>query len=102
VDTFVIELTDAAQIQHARDLLRGVTTSRAHVMGLIIKERRAYNAAWSYHLDPATIEFFDLATEVCDADMRYVEEHLVDVGGALLPGNRWCPWMSHLTVERAP
>jgi hypothetical protein len=31
-----------------------------------------------------------------------VEEHLVDVGGALLPGNRWCPWMSHLTVERAP
>ena len=50
-------------------------------MGIILKERVKYNPAWSYHLDPTTIEFFDMAMEVCDSNMRYVEEHLHEVGG---------------------
>ena len=48
---------------------------------------------------PDSIEFFDVAAEVCDATMRYVEEHLDEVGGAFLSGNRWCPWGSKLTGE---
>ena len=68
-------------------------------MGIIVKEQAGYNPAWSYHLDSETIQFFELAIEVCDASIRYVEEHLDEVGGSFLPNNQWCPWSSELTRE---
>lgn len=101
-DTFVIKLTDPARIQHARDLLSGVTTQRPGVMGIIVKSPVPWNSPWSYHLDPATINFFDFAIEVCDGSMKYIEDHLAEVGGALLPGNTWCPWGSRLIREVTP
>ncbi|WP_425580386.1 BP74-related protein [Streptosporangium amethystogenes] len=52
------------------------------------------HCGWSYHFDPATLGFFDVAIEVCDATMTYVEDHLDEAGGAFLPGNLWCPWSS--------
>ncbi|QQS45106.1 MAG: hypothetical protein IPM66_14160 [Acidobacteriota bacterium] len=101
-DTFVIKLTDPAKIMHARQLLNGMTTQRPHVMGIIVKSPVPWNAPWSYHLDPVTIDFFDFAIEVCDGSVSYIEEHLAEVGGALLPGNRWCPWGSRLIREVTP
>ncbi|ASU83850.1 calmodulin-binding protein [Nocardiopsis gilva YIM 90087] len=96
-DTFVFKLTDAAKIKEARNMLAN-GESRS-VMGVIIKRSAPYNPPWSYHLDPKTVEFFDQATEVCDASIQYVEDHLDEVGGAFLPGNRWCPWSSELVRE---
>jgi hypothetical protein len=96
---FVIRLKSPAQIRHARALLAGTTTERRHVGGIIIKRPAAYNPRWSYHLAPKSIEFFDFAAEVCDANMLYVQQHLSQVGGAFLPGNRWCPWSSTLVRE---
>ena len=58
-----------------------------------------YNPRWSYHLDPASISFFQCAIEVCDASPQYVEEHLSEVGGAFLPGSTWCPWSSRVAEE---
>lgn len=98
-DRFVIKLTEQEKITHARALISGQVSEQRSVMGIIIKERVKYNPNWSYYLDPTTIEFFDMAMEVCDSNMRYVEEHLDDVGGAFLPENRWCPWNSELTRE---
>ncbi len=95
----VLKLTDPAKIQHARDLVSGATTDSPHVIGTIVVGTAAYNPAWSYHYDPATVGFFDAATEVCDASISYVEEHLSEVGGAFLPGNTWCPWTSRLVRE---
>ncbi|WPB77176.1 hypothetical protein KYC5002_50385 [Archangium violaceum] len=43
--------------------------------------------------------FFDVAIEVCDADMGFVQEHLDEAGGAFLPGFLWCPWNSRLKRE---
>lgn len=97
--TAVIKITDPATIQHARNLLRGTTQERPHVAGKIVKSPAPYNRKWSFHLDPASITFFELAIEVCDASIPYVEEHLDEVGGAFLPGNRWCPWSSRLVRE---
>jgi hypothetical protein len=98
-DRFVIKLVDQEKINHARDLLAGITSKKPSVMGTIMKLKENYNANWSYHLIPESISFFDVAIEVCDANMRYVEEHLGEVGGAFLPGHRWCPWQSQLTKE---
>jgi len=98
-DLFVIKLTDSNLIQEARNILNNVQTDATHVNGIIIKEPVNYNPSWSFHYDPSTIEFFENAMEVCDASIAYVEEYLDEVGGALLPDNRWCPWSSELTRE---
>ncbi|MGH9934797.1 MAG: hypothetical protein ACREAM_01045, partial [Blastocatellia bacterium] len=101
-DLFVIKLTDPVKIQKARDILSGKEKDARHVSGLIVKQPACYNAPWSYHLDPQSIEFFSFAIEVCDGAMGYIESHLDEVGGALLPGNRWCSWGSRLVREIPP
>lgn len=100
--TFVIKLTDAAKIREARDLLSGKKKTGGHVMGTIIKSPVSYNQPWSFHLDPDSITFFQIAAEVCDASIQYVEDHLEEAGGEFLPGNRWCPWCSRLVEEVNP
>ena len=97
-DTFVIALTDPATIAEARALASGQEPSK-HVTGLVVAEVVPYNAPWSFHLDPASISFAEMSVEVCDAATSYVEEHLAEVGGAFLPGRRWCPWSSRVIEE---
>lgn len=98
-DRFVIKLVDQEKINHARNLLAGNTTERPSVMGTIVKSKQNYNPDWNYHLAPESVSFFEVAVEVCDANMRYVEEHLDEVGGSFLPEDQWCPWSSRLTKE---
>jgi len=99
--TFVMRLTDPVKI-HARDILAGEKSDSPHVTGTIVQAPACYSQPWSFHLDSVSISFFDLATEVCDASITYVEQHLAEVGGAFLPGNTWCPWGSKLVQEIAP
>ncbi|WP_437727156.1 BP74-related protein [Sorangium sp. So ce861] len=96
---FIFETTDEARIAHARRILSGEEPHEVHVMGRIVKRPAPYNPGWSYHLDPATIAFFSVAIEVCDASATYVEDHLDEACGAFLPGCHWCPWSSKLTRE---
>ncbi|MBJ6765947.1 calmodulin [Myxococcaceae bacterium JPH2] len=96
---FIIELNDENTINHARRILSGEEKNEVHVHGRIIKRTQPYNPKFSFHLDPATIRFFSMAIEVCDADMVYVEDHLDEAGGAFLPGGHWCPWSSTLARE---
>ncbi|MEO3871143.1 calmodulin-binding protein [Nonomuraea sp. B12E4] len=98
-ERFVVQLTNPDRIQHARDLLSGATTDRPHLLGRIIKRSAPYNPRWSYHLNSDTVDFFDVAIEVCDATIPYVEDHLDEAGGAFLPGLVWCPWTSRLVRE---
>jgi len=97
--TFTIMLTDTARIQEARDIISGVQTEKVRVMGTIIKAPAFYNPHWSYHLDPASIEFFEVAVEVCDAHPQYVEQHLEEACRAFLPGCVWCPCASVVIGE---
>ncbi|WP_431686809.1 calmodulin-binding protein [Hahella sp. NBU794] len=97
--TFVIQLTDKAKIQQARDILANGQEDFYHVMGYVTPSPTPYNPRWQYHLDTDTISFFEFSIEVCDASMQYVQEHLNEVGGAFLPGNIWCPWSSKLVRE---
>ncbi|MEV4289356.1 calmodulin-binding protein [Nonomuraea bangladeshensis] len=98
-ENFVVQLTDPAKIQHARDLISGTTTDKPHVFGRIITRPAPYNPHWSYQLNPDTVSFFDVAIEVCDATIPYVQDHLDEAGGAFLPGLVWCPWTSRLVRE---
>ncbi|NMO18100.1 calmodulin [Pyxidicoccus fallax] len=96
---FIFEVTDEATIKKARDILAGRETSETHVMGQILMGQKPYNPNFSFHLRPESIRFFQMAIEVCDANMRYVEDHLDEAGGAFLPGRIWCPWDSRLKRE---
>lgn len=99
---FIFEVTDSAMIQKARDILSGKEKFEVHVHGRLVKRRQPYNPKWDFHMDPATVRFFAMAIEICDADMSYVQEHLDEVGGAFLPGGHWCPWNSRLVREVTP
>ncbi|MGO1078911.1 BP74-related protein [Inquilinus sp. CA228] len=99
---FIIELNDDQKIQHARNILSGEETQSVHVHGRIIKRMAPYNPRFNFYLDPNTIDFFQMAIEVCDANMMYVEDHLDEACGAFLPGCHWCPWDSRLTREVTP
>lgn len=96
---FVIRLEDPDLIAQARSVLAGEQVDRVHVAGRIVKSTALYNGAWSYHLAPESIAFFENAVETCDATMQYVEDHLDEVGGDFLPDDYWCPWSSRLTRE---
>jgi hypothetical protein len=98
-EEMVLRLDDPAKIQHARDLVNGETQDRPHVVGRIIKRQADYNPRWSFHYNPETVDFFDVAIEICDATIPYVEDHLDEAGGAFLPGLYWCPWSSRLVRE---
>lgn len=97
--TAVFKLTNPEKIKEARDILDGKEKGATHILGTIIKEPRDYNSPWSYHLDPSTIGFFENIEEVCDAGIKYVENHLDEACGAFLPGCKWCPWGSGLIEE---
>jgi hypothetical protein len=95
----VVRIDDPEEIRHARALLSGETDSRPHLVGRIVKSPASYNPGWSFHYNPGTVRFFDVAIEVCDASLTYVEDHLDEAGGAFLPGLVWCPWTSRLVRE---
>lgn len=58
------------------------------ITGEIARGNGGFNAPWSWHLLPATVEVVDLAIEVCDGCPSYVEGHLDDYLGL----GRYCPW----------
>ena len=99
---FIIQLDDNDKIQHASNILSGSETERTHIHGRLIKRKAPYNPRFNFYLDPGSIDFFQVAIEVCDANMVYVEDHLDEACGAFLPGCHWCPWDSRLTREVAP
>ncbi len=98
-ETFVVKLRNPGRIEHARRILSGEETLAVGVMGKVVPRSKAWNAPWSYRLQPRSVAFFEVAIEVCDASIAYVEEHLDEVGGAFLPGRVWCPWGSRLIEE---
>lgn len=96
---FVFALRDPSKIAEARSILADPLATRVHVQGTIVREQAAYNPAWSFHLDPDSIGFFELQMEVCDANVTYVEQHLSELGEATLPNLFWCPWSSRISRE---
>jgi len=100
-DEFVIKLADPERIAQARRILAGEEPP-LQVMGKVVRGRVRYNRPWHVRLAPKSVEFFEVAVEVCDASIAYVDEHRREIGGEFLPGRIWCPWGSRLVREIEP
>ncbi|MBR0695073.1 calmodulin [Bradyrhizobium lablabi] len=96
---FVLALRDPRLIDEAIAIIRMPKDRRPHVSGIIDTSTAPYNRRWAFHYRPQTISFPEVSAEVCDAETSYVQEHLKDVGGHFLPGNRWCPWNQQVVRE---
>jgi hypothetical protein len=96
---FVIKLVEMDKIVHARRILLGEEIQRIHISGKIIKQSVDYNPGWGFHLDPQSIDFFEITVEVCDASISFIEENLPEIGDSTLPNNNWCPWSSKIIKE---
>lgn len=84
-ETFKVELDSADLIQHARDLLAGQDVASIPNGKVVRDGDGGVNAPWSWHIDPATFEFADATTEVCDGIPSYVEDRTVT-------SDYYCPW----------
>lgn len=99
---FVFAVEDPAMAAEARRILANPNSTKRQVSGIIVPTQAWYNPHWSFHLDPSSVNFFELAAEVCDANVAWVEENLLHLGGSALPGMHWCPWSSKIQREVFP
>jgi hypothetical protein len=83
-ETYMVELATPELVQHAHDLLDGRDVA-AIPLGTVVRDDPGVNAPWSWHIDPATLEFADQAIEVCDGLPSYVEDGTVT-------SDTYCPW----------
>jgi hypothetical protein len=103
---FVFGVSDTDTIATLRDIVVNagdIPPRNQRITGRIVTSRMDYNAEWPFHLVPSTVRLTEgLDTEACDATPFEIEDNLSLVGGAFLPGSRWCPWSMRLVREVAP
>ncbi len=90
-EAFNVRITDPDVIRRAQDLVGA--SQQPILSGALRRGNGGFNAPWSWHLEPATIEFADITIEVCDGCPAMVENDLdywVDTVG------RFCPWTSRI------
>lgn len=93
-ETFDVLIRDPQRIAEAQSLV-----GQGHVKivnGRLARGDGGFNAPWSWHLVPGTIEFVDLTTEVCDGRPSDVEadvEYWVETVG------RFCPWGTEVVAR---
>jgi hypothetical protein len=93
-EQFQAWVTNSQTVQQILDLAAGASTANIP-NGRILRGPgpAAYNAPWSWHLDPEDIEMTEMTTEVCDGMPSYVEEHLDEFVDTI---GRYCPWSARL------
>ena len=94
VQTYKIELATPELIQHAKDLMAG-STQGTIPLGKVVRDDPSVNAPWSWHIDPATLEFAAVTTEVCDGLPEYVEDGTVT-------SDSYCPWSAVVIAIDGP
>ncbi len=90
VETFKVELATPELEAHARALLAGEDVA-AIPLGTVVRDSPGPNAPWSWHIDPATLEFADVTIEVCDGLPSYVEDRTVT-------SDSYCPWSAKVVA----
>lgn len=87
-ETYKIELANPEVLAIAEELLAG---ERPPMIpnGQIVRDSPGPNAPWSWHIDPATLEWADMTIEVCDGLPSYVED-------GTLTSDWYCPWSAEV------
>ena len=83
-ETYKIELATPELVEHAEALLAGEDVASIP-LGTVVRDDPGPNAPWSWHIDPATLQFADMTIEVCDGLPSYVEDETVT-------SPDYCPW----------
>ena len=89
-EEYRIHLTDADDIGIAQKLLAGEAAPRIP-NGRVVRGEPDVNVGYSWHIDPASIEFADAATEVCDGRPSDVEKHVIT-------SDHYCPWSAKVVA----
>jgi hypothetical protein len=94
-ETYRIELTAPGAREGAYAIL--TDDSAATIPnGQIVRDDPGPNAPWSWHIDPATLEWAEVTTEACDGRPTQIED-------GVLAGDRFCPWSAELLwIEHDP
>lgn len=87
-EQYKIELTTPELVAHAEALLAGEEVASIP-NGIVVRDDPGPNAPWSWHIDPATLEFADMTIEVCDGLPSHVEEGVVT-------SDYYCPWSAEI------
>ncbi len=92
-ETFKVELITPELVDHAEQLLAGEEIAGIP-LGTVVRDDPGVNAPWSWHIDPATLEFADMTIEVCDGLPSFVEDGTVT-------SDQYCPWSAKvIAVDR--
>jgi hypothetical protein len=83
-ETYRVLLTNPDKIENAEQLLAGDEVPSIP-NGVVVRGDPSVNTGWSWHIDPDSLEFADITTEVCDGKPSFVED-------GVITGNRFCPW----------
>lgn len=87
-ETYKIELATPELVGHAQALLDGEDVA-AIPNGTVVRDDPGVNAPWSWHIDPASLEFADMTIEVCDGLPSYVED-------GTITSDQFCPWSAQI------
>lgn len=71
------------------DVLNG--RARRFPIGPLLSGDGAFNAPWSWHIDPEQFEFADFTIGVCDGLPSYVEDHTIT-------SETYCPWSAKIVA----
>ena len=87
-EQYKVRLTDSADIEVARKLLAGEAAPRIP-NGIVVRGDPDVNVGYTWHIDPASVEFADFTTEVCDGLPSDVEKETIT-------SERYCPWSAEV------
>lgn len=89
-EEYRIELATPELVAHAEALLAGEPVASIP-LGRVVRGETSVNTGWSWHIDPATLEFAEMTIEVCDGLPSYVEQEIVT-------SPDYCPWSAELVA----
>ena len=93
-ETYKIELATPELIEHVKQIMAGDDVALIP-NGLVVRDDPGVNAPWSWHIDPASLDFADVTTEVCDGLPSYVEDGTVT-------SPYFCPWLTKVIDLTGP
>lgn len=85
--SYKIRLDTQEQVDHVVELMNGGEDGRIPNGRIMRDGDGGVNAPWSWHIDPATLEFADATIEVCDGLPEFVED-------GTLTSEWYCPWQA--------
>jgi hypothetical protein len=94
-EEYRIELVTPESIENARMLLDG-EEAPSIPNGVVVRDGDGgVNEPWSWHIDPASLEWADMTIEVCDGLPSDVEDDIIT-------SDRYCPWSAEVIALDEP